>query len=572
MSRFSPRDWLPSGKTLAVVPPFAWLLVFLLVPFLLVFKISFAELQFGVPPHAAGRIQDEAVQFSLHLRGYILLLTDSLYFATYLNSVKIAAITTLCCVLIGYPIAYYIARSSPSVRNLLLLGVILPFWTSLLLRVYAWVGILRNDGLLNNLLQALGIISSPLEIYRTDLAVYIGMVYAYLPFFILPLYATLVKMDLRLLEAAYDLGAKPWQAFWQITVPLSRQGVIAGAMLVFIPAVGEYVIPEMLGGANTLMMGRVMWNEFFNNTDWPMASAVTCVMVLLLLVPLALFQYNQVKQQEQAGGGANERSQQDAARPRARAGVFLPVCAHRQPDGLLVQRVAGGHVLDWLLDALVPLAVQRRRAAARGLSFRIAALTATAAVILGTWAGYVLARMGRFRGFTLYVGMLSAPLVIPEVVLGISLLLMFVELRGHLGWPAENGMFTIWVGHVTLCMAFVAVVIQTRIRDLDRSLEEAALDLGATPLVVFFKITLPLIAPALASAWLLSFTLSLDDVVLASFLSGPSSSTLPMEVFSRVRLGLKPEINALATLFILAVGTCVILANRLQSRKETEFK
>ena len=225
MSRFSPRDWLPSGKTLAVVPPFAWLLVFLLVPFLLVFKISFAELQFGVPPYTPlAEFKDEAVQFSLHLRGYILLLTDSLYFATYLNSVKIAAITTLCCVLIGYPIAYYIARSSPSVRNLLLLGVILPFWTSLLLRVYAWVGILRNDGLLNNLLQALGIISSPLEIYRTDLAVYIGMVYAYLPFFILPLYATLVKMDLRLLEAAYDLGAKPWQAFWQITVPLSRQG------------------------------------------------------------------------------------------------------------------------------------------------------------------------------------------------------------------------------------------------------------------------------------------------------------------------------------------------------------
>ncbi|MGN6661850.1 MAG: ABC transporter permease subunit, partial [Achromobacter mucicolens] len=158
------------------------------------------------------------------------------------------------------------------------------------------------------------------------------------------------------------------------------------------------------------------------------------------------------------------------------------------------------------------------------------------------------------------------------VVLGISLLLMFVEVRGALGWPEQNGMFTIWVGHVTLCMAFVAVVIQTRIRDLDRSLEEAALDLGATPITVFFKITLPLIAPALASAWLLAFTLSLDDVVIASFLSGPGSSTLPMEVFSRVRLGLKPEINALATLFILAVGTCVILANRMQWRKESESK
>jgi len=201
------------------------------------------------------------------------------------------------------------------------------------------------------------------------------------------------------------------------------------------------------------------------------------------------------------------------------------------------------------------------------LSFRIAGLTATAAVIVGTWVGYVLARMGRFRGFTVYIGMISAPLVIPEVVLGISLLILFVEMRGALGWPAENGMFTIWIGHTTLCMAYVAVIIQSRIHDLDRSLEEAALDLGATPLKVFFAITLPLIAPALAAAWLLAFTLSLDDVIIASFLSGPGFTTLPMEVFSRVRLGLRPEVNALATLFILVVGACVIAANRWQNRK-----
>jgi putrescine transport system permease protein len=201
------------------------------------------------------------------------------------------------------------------------------------------------------------------------------------------------------------------------------------------------------------------------------------------------------------------------------------------------------------------------------LSFRVAALAATAATIIGTWAGYVLARMGRFRGFSVYIGMLSAPLVIPEVVIGISLLLMFVEMRTALGWP-ENGIFTIWVGHTTFCMAFVAVIIQSRVRDLDRSLEEAALDLGATPLKVFFSITLPLIAPALASAWLLSFTLSLDDVILSSFLSGPGYTTLPIEVFSRVRLGLKPEVNALATLFILTVGVCVVVANRLQRRNE----
>ncbi len=290
-------------RRLAIVPPFIWLALFLLVPFLLVLKISFADLEFGVPPYTPlAQLKDETLTLMLSLRGYILLFTDSLYIATYLSSVKMALITTVCCVLIGYPMAYYIARSSPAIRNLLLLGVILPFWTSLLLRVYAWVGILRNDGLLNNLLMGVGLIDSPLEIYRTDLAVYIGLVYAYLPFFILPLYANLVKMDIRLLEAAYDLGARPIKAFFTVTLPLSMPGVIAGAMLVFIPAVGEYVIPEMLGGADTLMMGRIMWNEFFNNADWPMAAAVTCVMVLLLLVPLVLFQYNQVRQYEQQGG------------------------------------------------------------------------------------------------------------------------------------------------------------------------------------------------------------------------------------------------------------------------------
>lgn len=296
---------LPTRRLLAIGPPFLWLGLFLLVPFLLVLKISFADLQFGVPPYTAlTQLKDETLTLALSLRGYALLFSDSLYIATYLNSVKMAALTTLCCALIGYPMAYYIARSRPALRNLLLLGVILPFWTSLLLRVYAWVGVLRNDGLLNNFLMWLGLIDSPLEIYRTDVAVYIGLVYAYLPFFILPLYANLVKLDVRLLEAAYDLGARPWRAFLSVTLPMSMPGVIAGALLVFIPSVGEYVIPEMLGGADTLMMGRVMWTEFFNNADWPMAAAVTCVMVLLLLVPLVLFQYNQVKQMENRRMGA----------------------------------------------------------------------------------------------------------------------------------------------------------------------------------------------------------------------------------------------------------------------------
>jgi putrescine transport system permease protein len=289
----------------SVMPPYAWLVLFLLVPFVLVFKISLADLKFGIPPYTPlTGIKDQAIELTVHLRGYALLFSDSLYISTYISSLKMAAVTTFWCILIGYPMAYYIARSPDSIRNVLLLAVILPFWTSLLLRVYAWVGILRSDGLLNGVLMGMGVIDAPLEIYRTDWAVYIGLVYAYLPFFILPAYANLVKLDTRLLDAAYDLGAKPWRAFLAITLPLSMPGIIAGAMLVFIPAVGEYVIPELLGGADTLMMGRIMWTEFFTNADWPMASAVTVIMVLLLLIPMIIFQVNQKHRYEAERGGA----------------------------------------------------------------------------------------------------------------------------------------------------------------------------------------------------------------------------------------------------------------------------
>ncbi|MBB5442260.1 MULTISPECIES: ABC transporter permease subunit [unclassified Paraburkholderia] len=289
-----------TGRTAVVAGPFIWLLLFFLVPFLLVVKISFADSQLGIPPYTQlVTFAEGALHIMLDLSHYAFLLTDSLYFATYVNSVVVAAISTVLCLLIGYPMAYYIARSNPATRNLLMMAVMLPFWTSFLIRVYAWIGILKNNGLLNNFLMSVGLIHSPIELYHTNTAVYIGMVYSYLPFLVMPLYAHLVKMDLTLLEAAYDLGAKPWKAFWQITLPLSKNGIVAGCLLVFIPAVGEYVIPELLGGANTLMIGRVMWNEFFDNADWPMASAVTCAMVLLLLVPMALFQHAQAKALEE---------------------------------------------------------------------------------------------------------------------------------------------------------------------------------------------------------------------------------------------------------------------------------
>ncbi|AOJ01947.1 spermidine/putrescine ABC transporter permease [Burkholderia mayonis] len=288
-----------TGRTAVIAGPFFWLVLFFLVPFILVVKISFAELQLGIPPYTElTSLVDGVLHVTLNLQHYAFLFSDSLYFATYVNSVVVAAVTTLLCLLLGYPMAYYIARSNPGTRNMLMMAVMLPFWTSFLIRVYAWIGILKNNGLLNNFLIWTGLISTPIELYRTNIGVYIGMVYSYLPFLVMPLYAHLVKMDLRLLEAAYDLGARPWKAFVQITLPLSKNGIIAGCLLVFIPAVGEYVIPELLGGANTLMIGRVMWNEFFNNADWPMASAVTCAMVLLLLVPMAMFQHFQAKEQE----------------------------------------------------------------------------------------------------------------------------------------------------------------------------------------------------------------------------------------------------------------------------------
>jgi len=299
LARFFSR-FVPSGRSAVIGVPFVWLTLFFALPFVLVLKISFADQVMGIPPYSnLVEMKDGMVHFALQLGHYAFLLQDSLYIATYISSLKMAAVSTIFCLLIGYPIAYYIARSNPATRNLLMMGVMLPFWTSFLIRVYAWIGILKDDGLLNHALIAIGLLHAPLRLYHSDAGVYIGMVYSYLPFMVMPLYAHLVKMDLTLLEAAYDLGARPWVAFTQITLPLSKNGIIAGSLLVFIPAVGEYVIPELLGGADTLMIGRVMWDEFFNNMDWPMASAVTVAMVLLLLVPMAIFQYYQVKELEE---------------------------------------------------------------------------------------------------------------------------------------------------------------------------------------------------------------------------------------------------------------------------------
>ncbi|WP_422508372.1 ABC transporter permease subunit [Stenotrophomonas sp. GZD-301] len=294
------KRWLPGTRSGVIAAPYLWLLLFFAVPFVIILMISFARTQVGSPPYTwLLEYVDGAFSLKLNLGNYAALVKDNQYVLAYLSSIKIALISTLLTLLIGYPMAYVISRMSPAARNVAMMLVVLPSWTSFLIRVYAWIGILDRNGLLNQWLMKLGLIDAPLQILYTPTAAYIGIVYCYLPFMVLPLYANLVKLDHRLLEAAYDLGAKPWRAFLSITLPLSRSGIIAGCMLVMIPAVGEFVIPEMLGGPDTLMIGRVLWGEFFNNRDWPTASAVAIVMLALLLVPILVF--NRFQQRELEG-------------------------------------------------------------------------------------------------------------------------------------------------------------------------------------------------------------------------------------------------------------------------------
>jgi putrescine transport system permease protein len=295
------RNW--SGQRLVIAIPYVWLLMFFLVPFLIVLKISFAEFSpLGRPPYEPvfQWLEEGALQIKLLVGSYVYLFNEPLYVSAWIYSVKVAFFSTIFCLALGYPMAYAISRAPPAQRNIFLMLIILPFWTSFLLRVYAWIGLLKTDGVINNVLQFLGIIDAPLAMMNTSFAVYIGIVYSYLPFMILPLYSNLEKHDLTLLEAAQDLGAGPVRSFMRITLPLSMPGVIAGSLLVFIPAVGEYVIPSLLGRTDQLMVAKLLSDEFFLNRDWPKASAVAIAMLLLLVVPIMIFQYFQNKELQAA--------------------------------------------------------------------------------------------------------------------------------------------------------------------------------------------------------------------------------------------------------------------------------
>ena len=288
------------GRPVATAVPMLWLLLFFLVPFLIVLKISFSEVLMAMPPYAPmiEWTHERLLAIKLHLGNYHFLFTDALYLDSFLYSIKVAAVSTFICLLVGYPMALAIARAEPARRSLLLMLIILPFWTSFLLRIYAWIGLLKDDGLINGLLLSLHLIHAPIQMANTSFAVYIGIVYSYLPFMILPLYANLEKHDNTLLEAAADLGATPMTGFFRITLPQSIAGIIAGSLLVFIPAVGEYVVPSLLGRTDQLMIGRVLSDEFFENRDWPVASAVAILILLALVIPIMLFQHFQRRELE----------------------------------------------------------------------------------------------------------------------------------------------------------------------------------------------------------------------------------------------------------------------------------
>ncbi len=294
--------WLPRGRHLVIAIPYVWMLLFFLIPFAIILKISFAEVQIAIPPYTdLVSYAEEKLNVVFNLGNYLYLLEDEMYLDSYLQSIQVATISTLLCLLIGYPMAWAIVHSSPAMRIALLMLVVLPSWTSFLIRVYAWIGILKNNGLINNFLMWLGVIDEPLTLLHTNAAVYIGIVYAYLPFMILPIYTALMRMDYSLVEAASDLGARPYRTFLSVTLPLTKSGIIAGSMLVFIPAVGEFVIPELLGGPDSLLIGRVLWQEFFNNRDWPVASAVAVVMLIILMVPIIWFYRYQRREMQENG-------------------------------------------------------------------------------------------------------------------------------------------------------------------------------------------------------------------------------------------------------------------------------
>lgn len=558
-------------KFAIIAIPYLWLIAFLLVPFGLILKISLSDQARARPPYLPQLdLNNGLAGLATFLRGldldnFIMLASDLFYGRSYLQSVQIAATGTALILLVAYPLAYGLTRAPMRWRSFLFTLVILPFWTSFLVRIYAWMTILKPNGFLDMGGQLLGLSPGTLALLNTDWAVLIGLVYSYLPFMVLPLYTTLDKIDDTLSEAARDLGASAGRCFSSITIPLSLPGVMAGCLLVFIPMVGEFVIPELLGGTGMAMIGKTLWTEFFNNQDWPLSAAIAIGMLVILFIPIVLLQRVQVAAaMSETGGGSGQRHFSWVSKISVSLGlsfIYLPillVIAFSFNDSRLVT-IWGGFSFKWygtlfqnvqLLDSA-------------WLSFKLACLSATIATILGVLAALALVRIRIFFGKDLFNFLIMVPIIMPGMIIGLAFLLFFVAI----GMP--RGFYTLLLSHATFGMCFVVVIVQARLANFDRSLEEAAFDLGSSALQTFRHVTLPLILPAVLSGWALAFVLSLDDLIISSLTTGPNATTLPMRIFSQVRLGVTPEINAASTLMILTVVICLGFGMLAQSRRQT---
>lgn len=570
------RGGSTAWRTAAI--PFLWLFLFFAVPFGLILKISLSDQARARPPYlpqldvTAGLSGIREFLSGLDLENFATLLTDSFYVRSYLLSLQTAVLATAITLLIAYPMAYGLARAPARWRSFLLGLVVLPFWISFLVRVYAWMAILKPNGFLDLLGQAIGLNAGSLALLNSPSAVIIGIVYSYLPFMILPLYSVLDKMDDTLVEASRDLGASALRTFLSITLPLSLPGIYAGCLLAFIPMVGEFVIPDLLGGNDSALIGKTLWTEFFNNQDWPLSSAIAVGMLIVLAVPIFLLQKAQARAdvKSSSSGGQGERQWSAFTMGPVLLGltfIYLPillVVVFSFNDSRLVT-IWAGFSLKWyglLFDNAQLLS-------SVWLSLKLAVVSASAATILGVLAALTLVRGRAMRGYRLFGFMVLAPIIIPEMVIGLAFLLLFVAI----GLP--RGFFTLFLAHATFGMCFVAATVQARLSGFDTSLEEASRDLGASPWQTFWRITLPLILPAVVSGWALAFVLSFDDLIISSLVAGPGATTLPMRLYSQVRLGVTPEVNAASTLMVLAATTVLALgmwSGRRNGRRSTEVQ
>lgn len=535
-------------QNVVIVTIVGWLVLFVFLPNLMIIGTSFLT-------------RDDAsfVKMVFTLDNYTRLL-DPLYFEVLLHSLNMALIATLACLVLGYPFAWFLAKLPHKVRPLLLFLLIVPFWTNSLIRIYGLKIFLSTKGYLNEFLLWLGVIDTPIRIMFTPSAVIIGLVYILLPFMVMPLYSSIEKLDKPLLEAARDLGASKLQTFIRIIIPLTMPGIIAGCLLVMLPAMGLFYVADLMGGAKNLLIGNVIKVQFLNIRDWPFGAATSITLTIVMGLMLLVYWRASRLLNKKGGTRMIGRLLRGGFMTAIYAYLYIPIIIlivnsfNSSRFGINWQ----GFTTKWysLLmnnDSLLQAAQH---------SLTMAVFSATFATLIGSLTAVALYRY-RFRGKPFVSGMLFVVMMSPDIVMAISLLVLFMLLGIQLGF------WSLLFSHITFCLPFVVVTVYSRLKGFDVRMLEAAKDLGASEFTILRKIILPLAMPAVAAGWVLSFTLSMDDVVVSSFVTGPSYEILPLKIYSMVKVGVSPEVNALATI-LLVLSLVMVIASQLIARDKTK--